>query len=121
MTVDWYTRTGNNEQSSGLFLNAMADPEALSPEQWFQFVMHTHGLMLAYQNSFYLVGEGTLDPEVQRSMTEAMLAVKAQPGFVRYWEQRRDIFFPEFRLYVDSIFASDREHSEGVYRPVGPE
>ena len=30
----WYTEIGNSEQSSALFYNALADPEAQTPEEW---------------------------------------------------------------------------------------
>ena len=89
----WYSELGHNEQSSALFWNALADPTALTPEEWVQFVFNLHGLMLPFQNSYYLAQEGTLDAEVQQSITEAIVAAKEQPGFHLFWRQRRGIFF----------------------------
>lgn len=62
----------------------MGQPDALTPEEWFQFVISVHALMLSFQNSCYLVREGTLDPEVHASITEAMIATKDQQGFIRF-------------------------------------
>jgi len=112
----WYREMGSNEQSSALFYNALADPEARTPEEWIQFVYIFHGLLLAFQNSYYLAKEGTLDERINHSLTEVMVAVKDQPGFHKYWQQRRSIFFPEFQDYMDATVSSDRRVSEGVYK-----
>jgi len=116
----WYQTLGNNEQSSALFYNALADPEAQSPEKWAQFVYLLHGLLLAFQNSFYLAREGTLDDRITHSLTEVIVAVKDQPGWQRFWSQRRTIFFPEFQDYLDETMSVDRPVSEGVYRNINP-
>ncbi len=121
MVVAWYREIGNSERSSGLFYNALADPEALTPEEWYQFVMITHGLLLAFQNSYYLAREGTLDDRINQSITEALIGVKDLPGFRLFWRQRKVLFFPEFQDYVDTTISTDRRHSEGVYTNIIPE
>lgn len=112
----WYAGIGQNEQVSALFLNSIENPDAQSREHWYQFVMNFHALMLNFQNSFYLVEEGTLDYEIRDSLTAVIAAVRDQPGFHRYWEQRRAIFFPDFQSYVDSIVASEQVNSKGLYQ-----
>ncbi len=114
----WYIATGQSEQASALFLNATENPDALTREQWFQYVINLHGLMLNYQNSYFLVEEGTLDLEIRDSLTAGIAAVKDQPGFGRYWQQRKATFFLEFQNYVDEILASDQVNSTGLYKDV---
>ena len=114
----WYQQMGNNEQSSALFYNALADPEAQSPEKWFQFVCLAHGVLLAFQNAFYLGREGTLDDRITHSLTEVLVGIKGQPGFRLFWRQRKGIFFPEFQEYVETIMSSDHRVSEGVFKAV---
>jgi len=116
----WYREIGNSKQSSTLFYNANADPEAQTPEEWFQFVLIFHGLFLAFQNSYYLAREGTLDDRINQSLTEVIVAVKDQPGFQLFWRQRKAIFFPEFQDYVDTAMSSDRRVSEGVFKDINP-
>ena len=116
----WYAGTGQSEQASVNFLDAIEDPDGQMREQWFQFVMNFHGFMLNVQSSYYLVEEGTLDFEIRDSLTAVIAGVKDQPGFHRYWEQRRDIFFPEFQAYIDEILASEAVNSKGLYRDVVP-
>ena len=76
--------------------------------------MLIHGLIL-FQNSFYLENQGTLDHNVQESLTAAVRAVKDQPGWKDYWENRKSIFFVEFRDYI-TIMNSDSEVNEGIYK-----
>ena len=117
----WYVAIGQDLEASTVYLTAMENPDALSREQWFQFVMNLHGLMLNFQNNFYLAGEGTLDSDFRDSLKAATYSVKDQPGFHRYWQQRRDIFFPEFQAYIDAIVSSEQPASKGVYGDVIPE
>jgi len=42
-------------------------------------------------------------------------SLKNQPGFHEFWENRKTLFFKEYRDYVTSIFVSDSEVSEGIY------
>lgn len=111
----WYGGMGQSAQTSANFLNAMTNPELLDREQWYQFTMNFHAAMLNFQNAYYLVDEGTLDPQIRDSLTSVIGAVKNLPGFTKYWTQRRQIFFEEFQGYIDGIIASDIENSEGLY------
>ena len=111
----WYVEIGNNDQSSALFYQYLANPDSLSPEQKFQAVMNLHGLFLIFQNTYYLANEGTLETQIQHTLTEAIAGVKEQPGLLLFWKQRRSIFMKGFQNYVDSILSSDRKVSEGVF------
>jgi hypothetical protein len=120
MVSAWYTEIGNSEQSSALFYNAMADPEARTPEEWVQFVMLVHGIFLAFQNSYYLAREGTLDDRITQTINVAIVGIKDQPGFQLYWRQRKAIFYPEFQDYVETVMSSDHRVSEGIYKDINP-
>lgn len=116
----WYAGNGQNEQASANLLNAMGKPDEQTHEEWFQFVINFHAFMLNAQNSYYLVGEGTLDLKIRDSLTAVFAGVKDQPGFHRYWAQRRSIFSPEFQNYVDTILASEQVTSEGLWYEIDP-
>jgi hypothetical protein len=61
------------------------------------------------------VTEGTLDEDVNRSITMSLLATRNLPGFELYWEQRSMYFTPEFRAFVDSLKGMDPQGMEKVY------
>ena len=102
-------------------MNGIEEPDTLNREEWYQYVMNLHALMLNFQNSYYLAKEGTLDLEIRDSLTTVIGAVRGQPGFTRYWRQRKAIFFPEFQAYVDEILSAEGVVSEGLYRSVTEE
>ncbi|MCA6074892.1 hypothetical protein [Fulvivirga sedimenti] len=114
----WYTEMGNNQQSSSLFYNFMANPDSLTSEERFQVIISLHGLFLTFQNSFYLSQQGTLDSHIEESITKAAVGVKDQPGFRLFWKLRRELFFPEFQKHIDDIVNTEIDISEGLYKAV---
>ncbi len=118
---NWYTELGNNSESSELFYNFMADPDVLTPQQRFQVVMNVHGVFMVFQNSFYLSKEGTLDDEMQNSLTSVVLGVMDQPGFKFYWEQRKSFLLEEFRMYIEDIMINGKSINSGIYKDIPKE
>jgi hypothetical protein len=114
--TSWYSNLGNSEQGSYVFWNFMTNPESLTPEQRFQAIINIHGIMVTWQNSYYLLKEGTLDKRVHESLLEIVNGVKNNPGFHIFWQERKLIFLPEFQEYVEGIIASDKLNSVGVYQ-----
>jgi hypothetical protein len=113
--TSWYSNIGNSERGSYIFWNFLSNPDSLKPEERFQAIMNIHGAMLTFQNSYYLVKEGTLDQEIQQSLLEIINGIKRTPGFTVFWESRKSIFLKEFQEYVEEIIASQKVTSEGVY------
>ena len=116
ITVSWYTETGNSAQSSQLLWDYIKDPKSITTSaEKFQATILMHGLILSFQNNYYLSNEGTLDQNVQESLTASISAIKNQPGWKEYWENRKSHFFVEFRDYMNSILTSDSDVDEGIY------
>ena len=112
----WYLEVGSNEQTSNLFYRGLMSHEALPNEEEFQFLMIFHGVFLAFQNSYWLAEEGTLDPELLEALTAAILGVKDTPGMQRYWRQRRSYLNASFGLYVDELLERETNTSMDIYR-----
>jgi len=104
----WYLQIGSDLQSSKAFRRGITSPETLSEDEIFQFIFQMHALFIQFQGAYYLSQEGTLDLELQESITNAILGVRELPGFKKYWETRKALFKPDFRRYVDKLI------SEGV-------
>ena len=111
----WYSNLGNSEQGSYVFWHFMSNPDSLTPEKRFQAIVNIHGIMLTWQNSYYLVKEGTLDKRVQESLLEIINGVKNNPGFQMYWQSRKATFLKEFQEYVEDLMATNKTNSEGIY------
>jgi hypothetical protein len=99
----FYLELGTNVQAGSVFRRAMVDPESLSPDEAFQFIMAMHSGMLAYQDGFYLAQEGALDEYLNKVLSRALSAGRATPGFNWYWQQRRGYFTDEFQRFVDDL------------------
>ena len=112
----WYLQIGSNQQTSELFYEALTSEEALSNEEEFQFLMMLHGAFLAFQNSYLLAEEGTIDTELREAITAAIVGIKQLPGMRRYWRQRRSYLHSGFAAYVDQLLEQEREVSVDIYR-----
>lgn len=112
----WYLEVGSNEQASALFYRGLMSPESLPNEDEFQFLMLFHGVFLAFQNSYWLAEEGTLDPELLEALTAAILGVKDTPGMRRYWRQRKSYLNASFGDYVDQLMERETNTSMDIYR-----
>ena len=113
----WYMQIGSDEQTSRLFYNALMSDEVTSREDEFQFMMMFHGVFLAFQNSYLMAEEGTIDSELVDGLTGAILTVKDTPGMARYWRQRRTTLHPRFVRYVDDLLQREGETPMEIYRP----
>ncbi len=113
--AEWYMSLGSDQQASSVLRRFVTDPQSVTLEEQFQAVMSIHALMLILQSSFYLEEEGTLSPQIRRSMTKAMTS---EPGVRYYWEQRKPIFDNEnFIAYIEQRLADGYTHSKELYQP----
>jgi len=115
----WYYEVGNNEQSSALLYQYLTNPDSLTDEERFQATMNLHGLFLLFQNSYYLANDGTLEQTILHTLTEVVVGIKDLPGFHLFWKQRKSVFSEGFQDYVNSIIASERTVSEGLFDGTG--
>ena len=118
---NWYLQIGSNPETSEIFFEALTSEEALSDEKEFQFLMMLHGAFLAFQNSYLLAEEGTIDHELREAITAAIVGVKSLPGMRRYWRQRKNYLHSGFADYVDELLEREVEVSVDIYRDRTPE
>jgi hypothetical protein len=102
----WYSNLANNRESSELFWKGMTNPESLSPEEKFRFIINAHGLFWLYQSSYYLTQERTLDKEFGETIMKTMLGLRELPGFKVFWDQRGNLFKDDFRRAIDELLAN---------------
>ncbi|HSD68448.1 MAG TPA: hypothetical protein VLB07_02790 [Woeseiaceae bacterium] len=111
---------GSDEQTSHQFYRSLMSDEIESNEDEFQFLMMFHGIFLAFQGSYLMAEEGTLDSELVDGLTGAILVVKDTPGMKRYWRQRRTTLHPRFVRYVDELLQREGETPMEIYRAAEP-
>ena len=111
ITISAYNAITSSTETSDVWFRGMTNPSALNDAEKTQYILSFHIFMLAFQNSYYLSKEGTLDAEIQESVTETLHGVSRLPGFKMYWLQRGKLFMSEFRNYVDEFSDSDLDES----------
>jgi len=111
----FYHEMVSNKQASNLWYRALREPDALSNEDAFQYLMMTHDAFLAFQRSFFLSKEGTLGLGIRDSMGTAIVAVKDLPGFDFYRQQRKEFFQPEFIEWVEEMRQRERLTGHDIY------
>ena len=116
LVQSWYLEIGGNRQMSDLFINTMRNPDGLSIQDEFQFLMMMHAAFLGFQNSFLMSQQGTLDSSITEAITTAILGVKDLPGRELYWRQRREYLHPEFAKYVEELRVRDTIDTVDIYR-----
>ena len=115
-TQSWYMQIGSDRQTSELVYEALTSEVALSNQEEFQFLMMMHGSVLAFQNSYLLAEEGTIDFELRESATTAISGVKDLPGFRRYWRQRRSYLHSGFADYVGQLLQQKTDVTIDIFR-----
>ena len=113
---NWYLQIGSDQQTSELFYEALTSEEALSNQEEFQFLMMFHGIFLAFQNSYLLAEEGTIDLELRKALTGVVLGIKDLPGMRRYWRQRKSYLHPGFADYVEQLLKQEKSFTVDIYR-----
>lgn len=112
----FYQELGSNPATSRLFLQAVTNPDALSEQDQFQYVMLMHSCFLGFQRSYFLAREGTLDVALRDSIGTAIQAINRTPGIQLYWRQRKAYFQPEFVEWVEGLLSRQPLSDMDAYR-----
>jgi len=112
----WYLATGTDLSTSDLFLRGVKEPESLTKSENFQFIMLMHAVMLGFQNAYFMEKEGTLDTRISNALTATMASIHDYPGWKHYWEQRKEVFSPEFQKFVVVQSNIDNTGTANVYQ-----
>lgn len=113
---NWYLEIGSDAQTARVFYDGLTSREPLSTHDEFQFLMMFHGAFLAFQNSYLIAAEGTIDAELVDALTDAIVLVKDLPGMRRYWRQRKSTFHSGFVNYVDELIDQESSSAMDLYR-----
>ncbi len=98
------------------YVAGMAANRDIRPLHYTQFFFVCRAMFLAFENQYYQMRQGVLDPETyaayQRSISTQFLAF---PGFRVWWRQSRSVFSPPFVAHIDAMIADVPEADPGVF------
>ena len=116
--IDFYNLVSSDAELAEIWLHGITNPEKLTDIEAVRFVFVLHTVMLQFQNNFYLVEEGTLDPRMLDAINNTLGTVRGTPGFEFYWTNRKSLFFPEYQRYVEALMYSEEGEANALYRTV---
>lgn len=87
---------------SHLFVRAMEDYHQLSPDEKARISQLFFQCFRFFENMFYQQRKGYLDDEVWTGWKRLMLTYHARPGFLTWWEHRRDVFSEPFVIFLET-------------------
>ena len=112
----WYLAVGTDSGTSDLYLRGIQNPKSLTKSENLQFIMLVHGAMMGFQNAYFMEKEGTLDTRISNALTATMASIHDYPGWKHYWEQRKEVFSPEFQKFVDVQSQIENSGTATVYQ-----
>ena len=101
--TDWYMHISDDAELMHVWFRGVREPQSLSREEFLRFVFLMHIIMLQYQNNYYLVQEGTLEQKVLNAITLTLTTIKGTPGFEKYWSLRKELFYPEYKQFIEDL------------------
>lgn len=97
------------------YVAGMTGSPDIRPLHYTQFFFICRAMFLGYENQYYQMRQGVLDPETyagyQRSISTQFLAFR---GFRVWWQQSRSVFSPSFVDHIDAMIADVPEVDPGV-------
>lgn len=113
--IDWYEHISADPEIVDVWYRGVREPETLTDQEFLRFVFLVHIIMLQFQNNFYLVEEGTLDKKVLESITLTLTTIKGTAGFDRYWALRKQLFYPEYRMFIEELMYNSLHKPSPTY------
>lgn len=85
------------------YLQGAVGKADMAPEHFLQFFMLARALFVSFENQYYQYLHGSMDEQIylgyERTINAEILAFR---GFRMYWEQHREDYSEQFRVYVDN-------------------
>ncbi len=114
--IDFYSMVAGDAELTEIWLRGVKNPESLNQTEAVRFVFVIHTIMLQFQNNFYLVEEGTLDPRMLEAINNTLGTIRGTPGFEFYWANRKSLFFAEYQAYVEALMYGQDGEANKLYR-----
>lgn len=106
---------------SHLFVRAMEDYHQLSPDEKARISQLFFQCFRFFENMFYQQRKGYLDDEVWIGWKRLMLTYYARPGFLTWWEHRRDVFSEPFAIFLETEKLDRKIATYHAISNLGPE
>jgi hypothetical protein len=98
----------SDRRISRLARKGFDEPDALDADELNEFFLLVMGAMRDSENIYYQYRQGLLPDEVYHSARSVATIWVQSPLFPRWWAQRKHVFHPSFRAFVEELMPGER-------------
>ena len=112
-----YDELASDPELTDLFMRVSNSPEDANDIERARFTSLMMAAVFRLQNWYLQVDSRTMDPELLHSWSRLVGQHAHTRGFKQFWEQRGNVFAPQFRKYLEEkVFSAE---PDPLYRPLG--
>ena len=89
-------------EMADLHLRGSRDTNFLSPAEKHRFFIFLNNIYRVYENTYYQYQQGVLDSDIWNGMLTQMAFPKNTPGYLEFWDERKQIFSKEFQTFYEN-------------------
>ena len=98
--------TFTDPQMATLMSRANSDGDDLSEPELIQLYAGVTKLFRVWEEAYLLHQRGHLDEDIWESMMRQYAILMGAKSFRRIWENRKDVFNPEFQKFADAVLPT---------------
>jgi hypothetical protein len=106
----------SDSEVSRIYLDAMADVEALDGHERFRAYVFTQGYLRTLENAYYQYANGAVDEYVWEGLRSNLQFSKGTSVHKAFWADRQHIFSQQFRSFYESLDEGDPNAPVAPYR-----
>ena len=114
-----YRMLAENSEAAHIFRNGLDEPDKLTNDELFRFLMMLGSSFRGYENFFVQHLYGTADDTSWEAWAESMRRLLSRPGTAFFWKTSGNVFRKDFQAFVAAEAPADFPKPGAVY-PFGP-
>ena len=114
---DIYRSLSTDPELAMIFVRGCNNPDQLSDIETAKFYSFCMQIFFYIQNWYAQTRDGLMDDELLSSWLRIATDMSKTSGFQRVWEQRKHIYSPALREYLEAEVFSKESHRQ--YEPLG--
>ena len=114
-----YRMIAENSEAAQIFRNGLVEPDKLTNDELFRFLMMLSSSFRGYENFFAQHLYGTADDTSWEAWVESIRSLLRSPGVALFWKTRGNVFRKDFQAFVAAEAPADFPEP-GAGDPFGP-
>ena len=112
--MEWNYNVMSDEDLAWTFVNGCRDFNSLSEIQKPRFLLVMASFFKVFENIYLHYLDKSVDSNVWENNNKIFLAYFSQPGTQMYWNERKLMFHPEYRQFLDATSGAEMKDGLGI-------